>query len=229
MFKYSLMTNVDRHQSQFEHQGDRYDLWIPERSIEKRTDDIAKYIAGCYEGQTIRLIQVLRGGKEFGDLLHQRLLTHGEPLGVTVELDTLQAKSYAGTESRELRWISRPKKPIDDETHVVLAEDIADTANTLTAIEDAIRGMGPASLATAVMLDRPEARAENREDYTPHIVGFEIDNPDAWAVGFGLDLDENYRGLPDIYGRIHNGQPLGEYSLPTFPESLEVHDFITVA
>ena len=49
----------------------------------------------------------------------------------------------------------------------------------------------PASLKTCVLLDKPSRR---RTDVTADWVGFEI--PDRFIVGYGLDYQERYRGLP---------------------------------
>jgi hypoxanthine phosphoribosyltransferase len=54
--------------------------------------------------------------------------------------------------------------------------------------------MGPASLRLCTLLDKPERReAPTGYDY----VGFTI--PNHFVVGYGMDLDEQYRGLPGVY------------------------------
>ena len=74
----------------------------------------------------------------------------------------------------------------------------------------------PASLMTVSLLNRPEARAPGIT-FEPQVVGFEITNPDVWAIGFGLDLDEAYREEPYIYGKVTDGRPLPAYTMPVFP------------
>lgn len=77
--------------------------------------------------------------------------------------------------------------------HVLVVEDILDTGLTLNALSVALRERDPASLRTAVLLDKPAGR---RRPYAAEYVGFEC--PDAFVVGYGLDFAGRYRNLPDI-------------------------------
>jgi hypoxanthine phosphoribosyltransferase len=53
---------------------------------------------------------------------------------------------------------------------------------------------GPASLRLCALLDKPSRRrAPVQIDY----LGFTV--PDRFVVGYGLDLDQQYRYLPDVY------------------------------
>ena len=52
----------------------------------------------------------------------------------------------------------------------------------------------PASLAVATLLDRPYRRLV--EDLPVRYVGFTI--PDEFFVGYGFELNERYRNLPDL-------------------------------
>lgn len=113
---------------------------------------------------------------------------------------------------RELRWIKQSDLPARADVHDILVEDIVDSARTLTAVEKEMKSRNPTSLTTIVLLDRPEARAEDI-DYEPTIVGFTITDPEAWAIGFGLDLDEQYRDLSHIYGKLVRNRPPQPYTL----------------
>ena len=53
---------------------------------------------------------------------------------------------------------------------------------------------GPASVAAATLLDRPYRRLV--DDLPVRYVGFTV--PDELYVGYGFDLDERYRELPDL-------------------------------
>jgi hypoxanthine phosphoribosyltransferase len=56
-----------------------------------------------------------------------------------------------------------------------------------------LRPLGPRSLKTCVLLDKPERRAEAvSADYT----GFTIANE--FVVGYGLDFAERFRNLPYV-------------------------------
>jgi hypoxanthine phosphoribosyltransferase len=202
---------------QLKSQGMVFEPWIAHEVIDLRVAQIAGHLATRFDGQSVRLIPILRGAWEFSSMLVKKLedIPHGP---ASIDVDPIRVKSYEGTDSRELRWLQRPEFAANPMVHDILVEDIADSARTLTAVEAYMREQGAASLTTAVLLDRPASRAEGIV-YSPDLVGFEIDNPDAWAVGFGLDLNERYRGLLDIYGRLGpDGETPPPYHLPTLPE-----------
>ena len=77
---------------------------------------------------------------------------------------------------------------------VILVEDIVDTGiTTLTALRY-LRRLQPASLRVCALLDKPSRRCVPLGiDY----VGLAV--PDQFLVGYGLDLDQRYRQLPEIY------------------------------
>jgi hypoxanthine phosphoribosyltransferase len=55
--------------------------------------------------------------------------------------------------------------------------------------------MHPSSLSVCTLLDRPERRTV---DINADYAGFTFS--DHFVVGYGLDLDQKYRGLPEIWG-----------------------------
>jgi hypoxanthine phosphoribosyltransferase len=76
---------------------------------------------------------------------------------------------------------------------VVLVEDIVDTGLTLSYLLTVLESRHPASIAICALLDKSARRI------TPldiRYVGF--DCPDVFVVGFGLDVGERYRNVPDI-------------------------------
>ena len=77
---------------------------------------------------------------------------------------------------------------------VIIVEDIIDTGLTLKFIADNFRQRRPLSIKIVAFLDKPARRLIDIEaDYR----GFVI--PDHFVVGYGLDYNEKYRHLPDIY------------------------------
>ncbi len=82
-----------------------------------------------------------------------------------------------------------------DGRHVLVVEDVVDTGLTLNYLVKTLTLRRPASLAVATLLDRPYRRLV--DDLPVHYVGFTV--PDELFVGYGFDLDERYRNLPDIY------------------------------
>ena len=54
---------------------------------------------------------------------------------------------------------------------------------------------GPSSIAAVTLLDRPYRRLV--DDLPVRYVGFVV--PDELFVGYGFDLDERFRNLPDLH------------------------------
>ena len=68
-----------------------------------------------------------------------------------------------------------------------------DTGLTLQYLQEILRARGPRSLRTACLLNKPSRRkVEVPVDY----IGFTIE--DRFVVGYGLDFEGRYRGLPYI-------------------------------
>jgi hypoxanthine phosphoribosyltransferase len=77
---------------------------------------------------------------------------------------------------------------------VLLVEDVVDTGLTLNYVCRTLSLREPASLAAVTFLDRPYRRLV--DDLPVKYVGFTV--PDEFFVGYGFDLDERYRHLPDL-------------------------------
>ena len=82
---------------------------------------------------------------------------------------------------------------------VLLVEDVVDTGLTLNYLCKQLELRRPASLRVATLLDRPYRRLV--DDLPVRYSGFTV--PDEFFVGYGFDLDERFRGLPDLRV-VHN-------------------------
>ncbi len=78
---------------------------------------------------------------------------------------------------------------------VLIVEDVIDTGLTLHYLVRSFRLRDPRSVAAVTLLDRPYRRLV--QDLPVQYVGFTI--PDEFFVGYGFDLDERYRNLPDLH------------------------------
>jgi len=78
--------------------------------------------------------------------------------------------------------------------HVLLVEDVIDTGLTLNYLVRSLALRKPASVAVVTLLDRPYRRLV--ADLPVRYVGFTV--PDILFVGYGFDLDDRYRNLPDV-------------------------------
>jgi manganese transport protein len=78
---------------------------------------------------------------------------------------------------------------------VLLVEDVVDTGLTMNYLAKTLRLREPRSLAAVTLFDRPYRRLV--DELPVAYVGFTI--PDEFFVGYGFDLDERFRGLPDLH------------------------------
>ena len=77
---------------------------------------------------------------------------------------------------------------------MILVENVVDTGLTLNYLVKTLELREPASLAACTLLDRPYRRLV--DDLPLRYVGFTV--PDEFFVGYGFDLDDRWRGLPDL-------------------------------
>lgn len=77
---------------------------------------------------------------------------------------------------------------------VLVVEDVVDTGLTLNYLLKTLRLRAPGDLGVCTLLDRPYRRLV--DDLPIRYVGFTV--PDEFFVGYGFDLDQRYRGLPDL-------------------------------
>jgi hypoxanthine phosphoribosyltransferase len=78
--------------------------------------------------------------------------------------------------------------------HVIIVEEIIDSGRTLKFLYERLRSARPASVRIATLLDKKSKRvADVQADYVGRVVD------DQFLIGYGLDLEEKCRNLPDIY------------------------------
>jgi hypoxanthine phosphoribosyltransferase len=77
---------------------------------------------------------------------------------------------------------------------VLIVEDVVDTGLTLNYLRKLLELRKPASLRVAALLDRPYRRLV--DDLPVDYVGFTV--PDEFFVGYGFDVDGQWRNLPDL-------------------------------
>jgi hypoxanthine phosphoribosyltransferase len=77
---------------------------------------------------------------------------------------------------------------------VIVVEDVIDTGLTLNYLVRTFELRGPRTVAAVTLLDRPYRRLV--DDLPVRYVGFVV--PDELFVGYGFDVDERWRQLPDL-------------------------------
>lgn len=165
-------------------------LLIPEDELRAGVATLAREIDRDYATTGVVIVAVLKGAAIFtADLLRVlRAEVH--------RLEFIRASSYgSGTESSgDVRVTGTLETRHIAGRHVLIVDDIADTGYTCVAVTEYMQGLKPASLRYCTLLDKPDRRAvQVQYDY----VGFTI--PNHFVVGYGMDFDERYRGLPAIY------------------------------
>lgn len=164
---------------------------ISEDQIQKRVAELAEQISREFEGETVKLICILKGSIFFTCELAKRIT-------VPVMLDFIQVSSYgSGTKSSGTVRIKKDLDETIEGDNVIVVEDIIDSGNTLSKLIPMLKERKPKELRVCTLLDKPDRReVPVKVDYN----GFDI--PDEFVVGFGLDYDQHYRNLPYV-GVLH--------------------------
>ena len=159
---------------------------ISAEAIAARVAELGAQITRDFEGRSPILVCVLKGSIPFFADLSRHI-------GLPARFDTIQVRSYHGTESSgQVEFLSDLDVDIEGED-VLLIEDIVDTGRTMTALLANLRRRGPSSLGIVALLDKPSRRVLPVEiDYT----GFTIE--DRFVIGYGLDYEQHFRGRPAI-------------------------------
>lgn len=163
-------------------------LLFDRNTILGRVRELSGKISSDYEGKEPILVGVLKGVVFFfSDLV----------MGMTIpcKIDFVRASSYgSGTSSSGTIHLAKDLEIPVRGKEVILVEDIVDTGLTLSYIVEVIRRREPASLKICALIDKRERRErEVAIDYC----GFQV--KEGFIVGYGLDHNEEYRYLPDIY------------------------------
>jgi hypoxanthine phosphoribosyltransferase len=160
---------------------------IPREKIQERVRELGRQISEDYRGKEPVLIGILNGVVFFFAELVMAM-------SIPLRMDFIKASSYgsAKTSSGQIRMLKDVCIPVKDQD-LILIEDIVDTGLTLTCILDNLRARDPASIRVCTLIDKKERREQPIElDYC----GFMVEQ--GFLVGYGLDLNEEYRYLPDI-------------------------------
>lgn len=175
-------------------QSSKLKMILSPEEIQARVAEMASEMAQSLGGQELFLLGVLKGAFIFlSDLMRS--------LPVPAQVDFVRLASYgAGTESSGSITITKDCEADVTGKTVVVVEDIVDTGLTLTWLVDHLKSRGAAQVKLCTFIDKPERReVELNIDY----VGFNI--PKGFLVGYGLDFNERYRGLPGVYEIIQAG------------------------
>ncbi len=140
-------------------------------------------------GNDLLAIPVLRGGLFF--------FAHLLPdVDVPVEIHTAQSKANQTQPSNVP--LSEVLLSIDGTEcagrSVLVVDDICDSGRTLAALVAQLAKHGASEVKTAVLIHRTSKSTVCQPDW----IGFEYHGPE-WFVGFGMDENNRWATMPDIY------------------------------
>lgn len=161
---------------------------IKEEDIRTRVAELGQEITENYQGKTPILIGVLNGCFIFiADLIRE--------IGVDCEVDFIKLSSYMDQtrSSGTVRLVKDISCNITDRD-VIVVEDIVDSGLTVNFLKNRMEGSSASSVSIVTLLFKEDVA---ELDFDIDYVGFSI--PNDFVVGYGLDLDQNFRKLPSIY------------------------------
>jgi hypoxanthine phosphoribosyltransferase len=156
--------------------------------IKTTINRLAAEIRRDYLGKHPILIAVLKGSFMFlADLIRR--------LDFPLEVEFVRLSSYGRRtkSSGKIKLVQGLSAKVKGR-HVLVIEDIIDTGLTTHFVLDYLSKKKPASLKLCALTDKPTRR---QVPVTIDYLGFTV--PDKFVVGYGIDWDERFRYLPDIY------------------------------
>jgi hypoxanthine phosphoribosyltransferase len=166
------------------------EILIDSASIQRRIRVLAGEIDREYANleRPLVLICVLKGSLLFTADLSRRL-------SVPLEYEFVACRSYGDeAASSGVVELVRDAGTTLRDRDVLVVEDIIDTGLTTSFLLEHLAGHHPRSLRLVVLLSKTRPR---HKDVHVDFRGFDI--PDRFVVGYGLDLAERYRNLPDVH------------------------------
>jgi len=162
--------------------------YLNRHEIDVAVKGVAERLNRDYAGKKVILVCVLKGAYVFcADLIRQL------DLDVDVEFVRLSSYGRALRSSGTVTILKDISADIRDK-HVLIVEEIIDSGRTLRFLFDRLKASDPASVEIVTLLDK---KAKRVTDVPVKYVGREIE--DQFLVGYGLDLEEKSRNLPDVY------------------------------
>jgi len=171
--------------------GKKLSKIFDKQTIQKRVQEMAAELSKKFDNKKPIFIGVLNGSFIFAsDLLRN--------LNINCEIDFIKLSSYKGQNTtgtvRLLKDISADITNRD----VIIIEDIIDSGLTIEFLVKRLKGASPRSISIVTLLFKPDVA---KLSLPIDIIGFEI--APHFVVGYGLDYDQDYRHLPEIY-RLEN-------------------------
>ena len=161
---------------------------LTEQEIAEKVQILAERIALDYSGREIILIGILKGAFIFlADLVRKLEIPH--------KIDFMRVASYTeGTVSSGHLSMTKDLETDISGRDVLIVEDIVDSGLTMAFLLEHLKKQKPKSIAICTLIDKTERREQPVDvKYVCHRV------KSGFLVGYGLDCNEEYRGLSGIY------------------------------
>lgn len=160
---------------------------LPEAEIKNRVKLLAQQMSKDLEGKNPLFLAVLNGSFIFAaDLMRE--------MTIPCEISFVKLASYQGTTSTgKIKEVIGINEDLSGRT-VVIVEDIVESGQTMKRMIESLGTRNPASVQICTLFFKPE---KLKEDLTLDYVAFRI--PDDFILGYGLDYDQQGRGLKDVY------------------------------
>ncbi|GFH56237.1 hypoxanthine phosphoribosyltransferase [Chaetoceros tenuissimus] len=174
-------------------------LILSNYDIQKRCKEMAIYIHNTYpHNEPLVLMCTLKGSAPFFSMLCNELSLVGHPYMI----EFYRAQSYEGLSSSQHVKMDASQLPKSIQgRHLLIVEDIIDTGLTMQKLMEAVETKNPKSCKACSMLvkrlEQESGNTTNQVSFEQELIGFSI--PDKFVVGFGLDYNQMYRDLRDIW------------------------------
>lgn len=160
---------------------------MAESEIKQRVRELAQQMSRELEGKNPLFLAVLNGAFIFAaDLMRE--------MTIPCEISFVKLASYQGTTSTgTIKEVIGINEDLTNRT-VVIVEDIVESGLTIKRMMEQLGTRNPASVKVCTLFFKPEKLTEDLKlDY----VAFKI--PNDFILGYGLDYDQQGRGLKDLY------------------------------
>ena len=171
-----------------------FEVTMPEAQIKERVKEVAQQMSRELEGKNPLLLAVLNGSFVFAaDLMRE--------MTIPCEISFVKLASYQGTTStgkvHEVIGINEAQD-LTGRT-LVIVEDIVESGHTMKSLIEKLSTRNPESVRICTLFFKPDRL---KEELTIDYVAFSI--PNDFIVGYGLDYDQQGRGLKDLYTLVED-------------------------
>lgn len=139
------------------------------------------------KSEEVVIITIMKGGLPFST----ELIKH---LDFDMTMDFISSSSYYLDKQLETHQTKYEATIPIKGKHIIITDDLIDSGRTLVKIGKILEAYEPKSISVAALYGKDK---RVRTDYDEYFCWDE--DPQGFLLGFGLDYDEKYRNLPDLY------------------------------